>query len=109
VTGIGGAMILEILPCARHLGQDAARVFEQAAPGFREHDAAAVAFEQVLAEFEFELAYLAAQRRLHHRQVPGSAREAAELGDVLEVFELLQVQRTISRWHNRYVRYTFVV
>ena len=67
------ALILQFLTRPADLGEDPARMFEQARAGVREHDAAAVAFEQILAEFRLQLTHLAAERRLGHRE-KGAAR-----------------------------------
>jgi hypothetical protein len=74
------------------LHEDAAGVLEQLASSLREHHAASIAVEQVLAKLRFEIRNLAAQSRLADRQECGGMREAAEFGDVAKVFELFQIQ-----------------
>jgi hypothetical protein len=81
-------------------------VLQQPRAGIGEHHAAAVAVEQVLAQLDLQLPHLPAQGRLHHGQKRRGAREAAELGDVAKVFELLQVHappgftgRAGAKWH----------
>jgi hypothetical protein len=91
VPGGGLALVVEVLTRPLDLLENAARMFEQAFAGLGQHHPAAVAVEQVLSQFDFERADLPAQCGLHDGQEGGSAREAAELRDVHEVPELLQV------------------
>jgi hypothetical protein len=84
-------LVLEVLTGSAYLHQDTASVLEQAGAGVREHHAPSIAVEEVLAEFDFELTYLTAQRRLHHGEKGGGAREAAEFRNVAKIFELFQV------------------
>src|SRR5260370_21683810 len=79
------------MPRVPDLGEDAPGMFQQACAGIREHHTATVALEKVLTQFNFELAYLAAQRRLHHRQKRSCPREAAQFGDVAKVLQLFQI------------------
>ncbi len=67
-------------------------MLEKLATRLREHHAAAIAIEQVLPEFHFEIRDLAAQGRLANRQKSGGMREAAEFGNVAEILELLEIQ-----------------
>jgi hypothetical protein len=92
-AGGRAAQRLELLPGALHLLQDAAAVCQQPAAGVGERHAAAVALEQVLAQLHLERPHLAAERRLRDPQHAGCAREAAELGHLHEVLDLLEVHR----------------
>ena len=56
----------QVFARALHLVQDAAAVFQQQLAGLGGGDAAAVAHQQVLPQFHFQQAHLAAQRRLGH-------------------------------------------
>jgi hypothetical protein len=85
------SLILEFLTGPADLHENAASVLQQAGAGIGEHHAATIAVEEVLAEFHFQLPHLAAQRRLHHGQKRGGAREAAEFRDVPKIFELFQI------------------
>jgi hypothetical protein len=64
-------------------------MFQQARPRIGKDHATAIALEQVLTEFHFELAHLTAQGGLDHREKGRGAREAAEFRDMAKVFELL--------------------
>ena len=64
-----------------HLVQDAAPVFEQYLAGLGQADAAPVAQQKGLVQFNLELAHVAAQQRLRHAQRQRGAREAAHLRD----------------------------
>jgi hypothetical protein len=64
---------------------------QQLLAGFGQRDAAAVAVQQRLAQLHLQRPHLARQRRLRHLQVGRRTREAAHLGHVHEVFELLQI------------------
>jgi len=78
--------------------QDAATVFQQQLAGLGGGDPAAIAQQQVLPQFHFEQADLAAQRGLGDVEHPGRAREAAEFGHADEIFELLQVHGLRDSW-----------
>ena len=82
------ALVLQFLPCATNLGEDAPGMFQQASACICEHHTATVALEEILTQFHFELAYLAAECRLHHRKKRRCPRKAPQLGDVAEVLEL---------------------
>jgi hypothetical protein len=64
---------------------------QQPLAGLGQRDAAAVAVQQRLAQFHLQRAHLARQRRLRHLQEGRGTREAAHLGHMHEVFELLQI------------------
>ena len=93
MSRVAVALILQFLTRAADLREDPARVFEQARAGVREHDAAAIAFEQILAEFRLQLAHLAAQRRLDHREKRCGTGETAQFRHVAEILELLQIHK----------------
>jgi len=59
----------------------------------------------VSAEFDFELPHLAAQRRLHHGEKRGGAREAPEFRDVAKVFELFQIHVPLGFMAYAYLLY----
>jgi hypothetical protein len=85
------AHFLHILVHPVDLVQDAAGVLQQALARFGHAHPAAVAGEQGLPEFDFELAHLPAQRRLGDIEQGGGAREAAQFGDMQKIRELLDV------------------
>ena len=89
--GRAAGVDLEFLSGAAHLHQNAAGVLEQAGAGIGEHNAAPVAVEEILAQLDFQLTHLAAQGRLHHGEIRGGARKAAEFRDVAKIFELFQI------------------
>jgi hypothetical protein len=66
-------------------------MFEQLRSCLGQRDAAAVAIQQSLAAFEFQLSNLPAQRGLYHRQEGGGTGKTAEFRDVPKVLELLEV------------------
>jgi hypothetical protein len=76
---------------ALHLVQDAAGMLQQQLAGLGGHGAAAVAHQQVLAQFHLQQAHLAAQRRLGNVQCNRGPGEAAQLGHAHKVFELLEI------------------
>jgi hypothetical protein len=80
-------------------------VLEQAGAGIGERHAAPIALEECLAEFDFELPDLAAQRRLHHGEKRGGAREAPEFRDVAKVFELFQIHVPLGFMPYAYLLY----
>ncbi len=71
--------------------QDAACMCKQALAGLGRRGAAPVSQQQVLAELHFEAPDLAADRGLRDAEQPPGAAESAEVDDIHEVFELLQV------------------
>ena len=81
----------EILARMRHQLQHRHAMIEQALAGVGQRDAAAVAQEELLAQFGLEAAHLAAERGLRDVEHHGSLAEAAEFGDVDEIFELLEI------------------
>ena len=81
----------QILARMRHQLQNRDAVVEQPLAGVGQRDAAAVAQEQLLAQFGLEAAHLAAERGLRDVEHHGSLAEAAEFGHVHEIFELLEV------------------
>ena len=89
-------LILEFLAGAADLRQDAARVFQQPRSRIGEHHAASIAVEQALPEFDLQLPHLAAQGRLHHGEEGRRAGEAAELRDMAEILELLQIHARLA-------------
>lgn len=64
---------------------------QQPLPGLGRGDAAAVADQQRLAQFDLERAHLTRQRRLRHLQHRCGAGEAAQLGHLGKVLQLLQI------------------
>lgn len=66
-------------------------MFQEAQAGLGRLGATAIAVEQMLAQFQFQQAHLAAQGRLGHVQHFGGAREAASLGHTHEILDLLQI------------------
>ena len=94
-AGGGTALVFQVLPGALHLLQDATAMGQQARAGRRQRDATAVAVEEGLAQLDLQAAHLAAQRGLRNAQHAGGAGEAAEFGDLHEVFDLLQIHRAM--------------
>jgi hypothetical protein len=88
MSRVAVASIVHLLLSPAELGQNSARMFEQLSSRLGQGDAAPVALEQILAAFEFELANLAAQRGLNHRQEGGGTGKTAEFRDMPKVFEL---------------------
>src|ERR1700735_2332160 len=89
-------LVLEFLTRPAHLHENAPGMLQQAGAGVREPDAAAVSVEQVLAEFDFELAPLTAERGLHHGEKRRSPRETAEFRDVAKILELFQIHARLE-------------
>ena len=75
----------DLVARAAHLHEDSSRMSEEAPAGVRRRDAASVAMQQSLIEFDLELVHLMAQRGLGDGKHRGSLGEAAEIGDVHEV------------------------
>ena len=71
--------------------QDALAMLEQAPAGFGQLHAAAVAQQQCLAQLRLQRAHLTAQRRLRDAEHQRRLAEAAVLGDMNEVLELVQL------------------
>ena len=77
----GAAHRLEFLAHQSDLVQDAASVLEQQFAGFGQADAAPVAQQKRLAQFNLQLAHVAAQQRLRQAQGQRGTREAAHFSD----------------------------
>ena len=73
--------------------EDRGRLRREVPPELGEHDAAAAALEQRLAELVLERLDLAAQRRLRDAQSLGGARDVLLLRHRDEVLQLLQAHR----------------
>jgi hypothetical protein len=73
--------------------QDAAPVVQQQLACLGGHGAAAIAHQQVLAQFDLQQPHLPAQGRLRHVELDRGPGKTAELCDADEVFELLEVHR----------------
>src|SRR5689334_3997168 len=76
--------------------EDRGRLGREVAPELGEHDAAAAALEQRLAELVLERLDLTAQRRLRDAESLGCARDVLLLRHGDEVLQLLQAHRRRS-------------
>ncbi len=83
--------LVDVVPRPLDLLQDAAGVQQQALARLGGRGPAAVAQQQALPQFDFEAAYLAADRRLRHAENARGPAEPAEVDDVDEILELFQV------------------
>jgi len=88
MSGISIASIVQLLLGSAELRQYSARMLEQLRSRLGQGHTPAVAFQQILTAFEFQLANLAAQGGLNHRQEGGGAGKTAEFRDMPKILEL---------------------
>jgi len=75
-------------------------MIEQAPAGLGQHDTAAIAQQQGLAQMGLERTHLPAQCRLRDIENQGCLAEAAQLGHMHEVLELLEVHPRVTTNNN---------
>ena len=81
----------QFFPGQRNLMQNAAPVFQQHHTRLGQTDATAIAQQKGLTQFNFELAHMAAQKRLRQAKRQCRAREAAHFCHPDKGFDLLEV------------------